>query len=373
MDIRNLNTQIKHNIFWVFELSKYIGSFPYDILSLKLNKSFTTWSILVHLSAILLMTSGYLSYTSFTNSKIEVYSILMTKLLLISFGVKCATFLYFKFKVVSRLKEILLELNQIHAYFEQLSCLDIVPDRVARKQGLTIAAFFLTHLFAFSFRMTMLTKFRNDLTFALYIINFLTFSTVLQCTNLLDLVKHYLNIINIELINISNNQDKQHFIHLYKSRICVLNNMLPENYLCRRKLKVLLLLHFCLCKLSDRLVNRLFAVHIGITMFNECLQLTTNLYFLVVLFVQSKSLMAVWTYIFYISLWVVYNLLMLLWIIKHCVDTKEALTEFLDRVCSHKLHFTVFEFFDIDYSVLRNLLGAVLSFGIIVIQLSVTS
>jgi hypothetical protein len=30
------------------------------------------------------------------------------------------------------------------------------------------------------------------------------------------------------------------------------------------------------------------------------------------------------------------------------------LTEFLDRVCSHKLHFTVFEFFDIDYSVLRN-------------------
>lgn len=103
---------------------------------------------------------------------------------------------------------------------------------IARKHAYTISLFTCINLATLVYRLIKL-PFGMDLTLALYMFNFFTFSIVLQCTNLLDLVKHYLNIINIELINISNNQDKQHYIHLYKSRICVLNNMLPKNYLSR--------------------------------------------------------------------------------------------------------------------------------------------
>ncbi|KAL1462787.1 hypothetical protein WDU94_014595 [Cyamophila willieti] len=357
-----LCNQIKHNIFWVFETGKYLGTFPYDILTYKLNIASAIWSFIIHLTAILLIINGYQSYSPFTKNRIEEYSVLLTKILLVSLAVKCVILFVFKFRVVNSLRMILLELNRVHVYFQQLSCLDVVPG-------------------------------------------------IIQVSNLLDMVRYYLNIINIELINISKNQDKQHFIHLYKSRICVLNNMLPDNYLCRRKLKILLLLHFCLCNSSLKIVNKLYAIHIGIILFNECVQLTCNLYFIIVLYVQSLTVFSIWSYIAYLAIFALYNLFMMLWIIKHCEYTARTahsaseivyhkliysetpvlhselthslfhyqahsaseivyhkliysetpvlhseLTHFLDRICYHKIQFTVFDFFDIDSSALRHVL-----------------
>ncbi|XP_026678965.1 uncharacterized protein LOC113467142 [Diaphorina citri] len=205
-------------------------------------------------------------------------------------------------------------------------------------------------------------------------------------------------------------QDKQHFIHLYKSRICVLNNMLPENYLCRRKFKVFTQLHFTLSKLCHDIVNHTYSFPLFLIILMESFQLTSTLYFTLTTVLQSKSILHVlhvliyfhvWVAynvfmtitVTYFHVWVAYNVFMLVWIIRHCEATKYAgnsllelvyhkiiydeapalnpeLTHFLDCICNHKIRLRALDVFDIDYTVLSHMMAAVITYGVVLVQLS---
>ncbi|KAI5744444.1 hypothetical protein M8J76_002306 [Diaphorina citri] len=379
--MEELSNSIKHDVCLVFSLSNLLGTFPYDIHTLKISKIFAPWSFIIHATELCFLYFAYVNLRTPSDAKIDFYSDLLLRMIICTITVVCVLSFCNMFVIRMKLREIFSELNRVHSYFTQLSCQDTVPNNVARKQLWTVSLFLLFNLTLLSVRVGSViirNMFLHGLAFpcSLILMHVLTFSTVLQCTNLLDLVKQYLNIINIELINISNNQDKQHFIHLYKSRICEKIQGLFYSFY-RRKFKVFTQLHFTLSKLCHDIVNHTYSFPLFLIILMESFQLTSTLYFTLTTVLQSKSILHVLHVLIYFHVWVAYNVFMLVWIIRHCEATKYAgnsllelvyhkiiydeapalnpeLTHFLDCICNHKIRLRALDVFDIDYTVLSH-------------------
>lgn len=96
----------------------------------------------------------------------------------------------------------------------------------------------------------------------------------------------------------------------------------------RRKLKVLVQLHFSLCKLSDDIVNRTYSLCLFSVMIMNSYHLTCTIYLILVLVLQTGSLLTRLHHLIYFHIWAGYNLFVLFWIIRHCESTKRAVSTF---------------------------------------------
>lgn len=126
-DMEDVSETIKRDTCVVFSLARLVGTFPYNVQTLRRSKLFSVWSFIVFATIFRFLSIGYGSFKSQTNNKVEFYTIVMMKLLIGSFVVVCGLLLYHAFIVKSKLMKILLELNRVQSYFAQLSCQDVAP------------------------------------------------------------------------------------------------------------------------------------------------------------------------------------------------------------------------------------------------------
>lgn len=115
---------IKQDTYLVFKLSNIMGTFPYNVRSLKLSKFFCLWSVIVFGTIFRLLSITYMGLKIKTEQKMEFYNVLMIRFLLIALFTVCTVLFYSLFTIRKNLKAIFLELNRIQSYFTQLSCLD---------------------------------------------------------------------------------------------------------------------------------------------------------------------------------------------------------------------------------------------------------
>lgn len=118
---------IKRDTCVVFTLAKLVGTFPYNIQTLKRSKLFSLWSVIVFATIFRFLSLGYGTFKLRTNDKVEFYTIVLMKVLVGSFMITCALMLHNAFTVTPKLLRILLEMNRVQSYFTQLSCQDVAP------------------------------------------------------------------------------------------------------------------------------------------------------------------------------------------------------------------------------------------------------